>query len=61
MGETYQTTNDGYRYLLCCIDIWSRYARVAPLKGKSADEVLTQLKKEYACHSMSLETTAPRE
>jgi len=31
--------NDGYRYLLMCIDVLSKYARVVPLKTKSASSV----------------------
>src|SRR5215469_924448 len=32
-------SNDGYRYLLMCIDVLSKYARVAPLKTKAASAV----------------------
>ena len=31
--------NDGYRYLLTCIDVLSKYAWVVPLKSKSAQHV----------------------
>jgi len=36
--------NDGYRYLLNCIDIFTRYAFVRPLKDKSAPQVLDAFK-----------------
>ena len=31
--------NDGYRYLLTCIDVLSKYAWVVPLKNKSGEDV----------------------
>ena len=31
--------NDGYRYILCVVDVFSRYAWVAPLRDKSAGTV----------------------
>ena len=36
----YSETNDGYKYLLVVIDIFSRYAWVQPLKDKSAVEIV---------------------
>ena len=36
--------NDGYKFLLGCIDVFSKYAWVVPLKTKSAREVLRGLK-----------------
>jgi Integrase core domain/Chromo (CHRromatin Organisation MOdifier) domain len=36
--------NDGVRYLLNCIDIFTRFAFVRPLKDKSANTVLTAFK-----------------
>ena len=36
--------NNGIRYLLCVIDVFSRYAWVRPLKSKTAKYVLTALK-----------------
>ena len=36
--------NDGYRYLLTCIDIFSRYAFAVPLKTKLAGEVIEGFK-----------------
>lgn len=38
------TKNDGIRYLLNCIDIFTRYAFVRPLKDKSAKNVLDSFK-----------------
>lgn len=31
--------NDGYRYLLMCIDVFSKYGRIVPLKTKTAESV----------------------
>ena len=33
--QTIQKFNDGYRYLLVCIDVFSKYAWVIPLKNKT--------------------------
>lgn len=38
------THNDGYRYLLNCIDIFSKFAWSQPLKTKSSKEVLQAFK-----------------
>ena len=35
--------NDGYQYLLTCIDIYSKYAWVVPIKNKSGQEVARAL------------------
>lgn len=32
--------NDGYRFLLSCVDCFSRYAWVVPVKNKTADSIL---------------------
>lgn len=40
-----QAANDGVRYLLCCIDVFSRKVWVAPLKTKTAKEVLAVFEK----------------
>lgn len=40
----YSKENDGYRYILVCIDVFSRYGWLFPLKTKTADEVLEHLK-----------------
>lgn len=39
--------NDGYRYLLTCIDVFSRYAWAVPLKTKYADSVIEGFKKIF--------------
>jgi hypothetical protein len=44
------TLNKNYKYLLTCIDVYSRYAFVKPLKNKTGDEIFTAFKemiKEY--------------
>ena len=44
------TLNKNYKYLLTCIDVYSRYAFVKPLKNKTGDEILIAFKemiKEY--------------
>jgi hypothetical protein len=33
--QSMQKFNDGYRYLLVCIDVFSKYAWVVPLKNKT--------------------------
>src|SRR5688572_9345619 len=37
--------NDSRRYLLTCIDVFSKYARVEPLKSKSGSEITTAFSK----------------
>ena len=37
---SYADENDGYKYLLVVIDIFSRYGWVQPLKDKSSNEVV---------------------
>ena len=37
---SYAGENDGYKYLLVVIDIFSRYGWVQPLKDKSSNEVI---------------------
>ena len=44
--------NDGYRYLLTCIDCFSRYAGAKPLKskhGKQIVKVLEEIFEEQTC------------
>ena len=36
----YEKSNDGYKYLLVVIDIFSRYAWIQPLKNKSAENIV---------------------
>jgi len=44
--------NDSQRYLLTCIDVFSKYARVEPLKNKSGSSItiaLTKMLEEQQC------------
>ena len=40
---SYQTDNDGYKYVLIAIDIFSRYLWTHPLKSKHASEIIKAL------------------
>ena len=35
----YARINNGYKYILTCIDVFSRYARTVPVKSKSAKDM----------------------
>ena len=37
--------NKGYKYLLTCIDVYSRYVSVVPLHTKTSEAVLEAFKK----------------
>ena len=37
--------NDGYKYLVVVIDIFSRYARIQPIKNKTARQIVTAFNK----------------
>jgi hypothetical protein len=39
--------NDGYHYILTCIDILSRYAWVVPVKSKSSKDMLIAMKRLF--------------
>jgi IS30 family transposase len=41
----YAKINRGYKYILSCIDVFSRYGRVLPLKSKQGLEVAAAIKK----------------
>ena len=41
----YEKRNDGYKYLLVVIDIFSRYAWVEPMKNKNADTIVQAFEK----------------
>ena len=43
--QTFEKENTGYRYLLTCIDVFSRYAWVESLKNKTGVEVMNAIKK----------------
>lgn len=42
--RNYPTENKHFKYILTCIDVYSRYAWMQPLKTKSADEVIPKFK-----------------
>jgi len=44
----YARVNKGIKWMLTCMDLFSRYAWALPLKSKSAQDVLTVLKKIFA-------------
>ena len=43
--QSHATENDGYRYLLVCIDVFSKYVWVIPLKTKTGPALVTAFKK----------------
>src|SRR5438876_11731194 len=44
----FSNENNSYRYLLTCIDVFSKYARVEPLKNKSGSTLTTAFAKTLA-------------
>ena len=42
--QSMQKLNDGYRYLLVCIDVFSKYAWVIPLKNKTGPSLVEAFK-----------------
>ena len=40
----YSRINKGYKYILTCIDVFSRFARAVPIKSKSSIEMETAIK-----------------
>jgi hypothetical protein len=42
--QSMQKFNDGYRYLLVCIDVFSKYAWVVPLKNKTGPSLVEAFK-----------------
>ena len=42
--SVYSAYNDNIKYLLVCVDVFSKYAFVRPLRGKSAAEVVEQMR-----------------
>ena len=40
----FSSDNDGYKFILMCIDVFSRYLWARPLRTKLADDVVKQLK-----------------
>ena len=45
---SYANDNDGYKYLLVVIDIFSRYAWVEPIKDKTANEIVQAFNKNIS-------------
>ena len=43
--QSMQKFNDGYRYLLVCIDVFSKYAWVIPLKNKTGPSLVEAFKR----------------
>ena len=46
--QSMQKLNDGYRYLLVCIDVFSKYAWVIPLKNKTGPSLVEAFKRILA-------------
>ena len=42
--QSMQKFNDGYRYILVCIDVFSKYAWVVPLKNKTGPTLVEAFK-----------------
>ena len=58
--KTFKENNDGYAYILCVIDCFSKKAYALPLKEKTAEETLKQFKKilkmiNYKIHNLSVD------
>jgi hypothetical protein len=45
----YARENDNYRYMLTCIDCFSKFAWVIRIKNKTADEVIKAFEKIFGC------------
>ena len=48
--EKLSTFNSGYKWMLTCIDILSRYAWIVPIKSKTPQDVLEGIKKIFREH-----------
>ena len=42
--DSYVTDNDGYKFIMCVIDVFSKFAFCVPLKNKTALSILNALK-----------------
>ena len=51
----YGAENNGYRYILVCIDVFSRYLWCVPLKSKFASDVIEGLKHILTTHGVEPE------
>ena len=47
--DKFNDENNGYKYILTCIDLYSRYAWVRPLKTKNAIEVKNAIESSCFC------------
>ena len=45
--QTFAKDNDGVKYLLCVIDVFSKYGWIVPIKDKSGKSVAEAFKKIY--------------
>ena len=63
--KTLSRKNGGYRYLLCCIDVFSRSGWVVPVKTKSAPELVNAFKgildKSYPRKPIRIQTDKGKE
>ena len=41
--DSYVTDNDGYKFIMCVIDVFSKFAFCVPLKNKTALSILNAL------------------
>ena len=59
----YAKVNKGYKYILNCIDIFSRFARALPLKSKNGQEVAKALAKwfKHDVHPRNVQTDLGKE
>ena len=42
--DSYVADNDGYKFIMCVVDVFSKYAWFVPFKNKSASSILNTLK-----------------
>ena len=45
--DSYVTDNDGYKFIMCVIDVFSKFAFCVHLKNKTALSILTHLRKSF--------------
>ena len=45
--DSYVTDNDGYKFIMWVIDVFSKFAFCVPLKNKTALSILNALKKSF--------------
>ncbi|GFT28244.1 uncharacterized transposon-derived protein F54H12.3 [Trichonephila clavipes] len=60
--QSLSSLNDGYKYVLTCIDVLSKYAWAIPLKNKTAESIVSGFKKIFSeCIPKKLQTDAGKE